>query len=119
VPKTRAIDGIALTRSRRLRSAQTDAEKKLWSAIRGGRFESLKFRRQFVIGQYIVDFCCIEKKLIVELDGGQHDERAAQDVLRTSVLEREGFGVIRFWNDEVLKDLEGVLERMRRVIGDR
>ncbi len=106
--------------AKKLRSESTDAERRLWSHLRAHRFLGLKFRRQHPIGDFIVDFVCPELKLIVELDGGQHAERAAEDVARTSRLQAQGFVVVRYWNNEVMndfdsviRDLEGRIESLR------
>ena len=95
--------------ARRLRFDSTDAERRLWYLLRGRRLEGFKFRRQFAIGRYVVDFVCLEHNLIIELDGGQHSERTRQDEERTRSLTERGFRVRRFWNDEVLAETEGVL----------
>lgn len=104
-------EGDLTSVSRRLRSEQTDAEKALWLQVRNRRLQGLKFRRQVEIEQYIADFVCFEKRLIVELDGGQHGEDHAieKDRQRTEFLEGKSFLVMRFWNNEVLKNMEGVL----------
>jgi len=86
----------------------------IWHGIRNRSLAGSKFRRQHVIGPYVVDFVCMESGLIVEVDGGQHTERKAYDARRTSFLESKGYLVIRFWNDEVLKDREGVLAEIYR-----
>jgi very-short-patch-repair endonuclease len=99
----------SIQRARRLRSNSTEVEKSLWATLRGRRFLKFKFRRQHPVGRYVVDFVCISRKLIVELDGGQHALRQNQDRLRTRNLESEGFRVIRFWNNDVNANLEGVL----------
>jgi len=104
--------------ARQLRSKQTDAENLLWSRLRAHRLCGLKFRRQQPIGGYVVDFLCPEKKLIVELDGGQHqEERAGHDAVRDAWLKAEGYAVLRYWNNEVMGNLEGVLEDIGRVAG--
>ena len=95
-------------RARQLRSAQTDAEQRLWAALRDRRLEGFKFRRQRKIGPYIGDFVCVEYNLIVEADGGQHAENPKDD-LRTAWLEQHGWTVIRFWNNDILANLDGVL----------
>jgi len=102
-------DERLLGHSRDLRRSQTLVERKLWSLLRSRQLNGLKFRRQYVIEPYIVDFCCVEKRLIVELDGGQHDGRRYQDTERTQFLESKGYRVIRFWNSEVLENLDGVM----------
>jgi len=76
----------------------------------------LKFRRQLPISGYIVDFVCLEEKVIVEVDGGQHNDRQVQDARRTAVLEKSGFRVLRFWNNEVLEKLDSVLEEILRAV---
>ena len=93
---------------RRLRGQQTDAERKLWFAVRDRRLSGFKFVRQEAIGPFVVDFLCREKRLIIEVDGGQHSENA-RDVARDAFLARDGYRVMRFWNHEVLRNREGVL----------
>lgn len=102
-----------MQRARRLRRASTEAEKLLWQKLRARQLSGAKFRRQTPIGQYIVDFVSFEHKLVVEIDGGQHNAPEGQqhDLERTSWLEAQGFRVLRFWNNQVLTNLEGVLER--------
>ena len=104
-----------LTRlARQLRKNSTDAERLLWSHLRGKRFNNLKFKRQQPIGSYIVDFICFEKRLIVEVDGGQHHENQDKDLIRTQWLNDQGYQVIRFWNHEVLQNSTDVLEEIWR-----
>jgi very-short-patch-repair endonuclease len=106
-----------LTRARVLRHDATEAEKRLWSILRNRNLDGWKFRRQVPIDSFIVDFCCIEARLIVELDGGQHvDKRKSYDDLRTRRLKALGFRVLRFWNGEVLPDTEGVIQEIRRML---
>jgi len=93
--------------ARDMRSAPTEAEKRLWGALRNRRLDKLKFRRQVPIGPYIADFVCMEAKLIVELDGSQHAE-SLRDMARDSNLEERGFRVLRFWNDDVVRDLDNI-----------
>lgn len=102
--------------ARRLRCETSDAERALWLRLRDRRLGGLKFRRQTPIGPYIVDFVCLERELVVEIDGGQHMATAqrAKDEERTRWLETQGFMVLRFWNDEVLNQMEAVLERILR-----
>ncbi|TBR17913.1 endonuclease domain-containing protein [bacterium] len=104
--------------SRELRRRQTDCEQRIWGRLRDRRLAGFKFRRQRPIGPYIVDFCCLEKRLVVELDGGQHSERREYDERRTRFLEDEGFRVLRFWDNEVLDETEGVLETIYRNLLD-
>jgi very-short-patch-repair endonuclease len=93
-----------------LRSNMTEAEQCLWHHLRGQRFHGFKFRRQHIINHYIVDFVCLKKKLIVEVDGGQHSDRFLHDQQRTHFLSSEGYRVLRFWNPEIFENLDGVLE---------
>ena len=96
-------------RERRLRHEQTDAEHALWRQLRNRRLQGWKFRRQHRIGPYFADFVCVEAGLVVELDGSQHLEQPQYDRARTAHLKREGFDVLRFWNDDVLRETEAVL----------
>lgn len=98
--------------AKNLRKRQTDTEKLLWNHLRAKQIEGLKFRRQQPIGRHIVDFVCLEKKILIEVDGGQHAEET-RDKQRDNWLSKEGFKVLRFWNNEVLQNLEGVLEVIR------
>jgi very-short-patch-repair endonuclease len=86
----------------------TDAERKLWFALRDRRFAGFKFRRQVPIGRYIADFICFDARVVIEVDGGQHAESTA-DRVRDQWFAANGFRVLRFWNNEVLGNLEGVL----------
>jgi len=99
--------------ARKLRRDATDVERRLWRALRENEFPR-KFRRQHPIGRRIADFACPERGLVIELDGGQHDARAAADDARTTELARYGYRVIRFWNADVAENLEGVVETIRR-----
>ena len=101
---------MASKTARHLRKNPTEAEQKLWSCLRRQQLLGYRFRRQRPIGPYIVDFVCLEVSLIIEVDGGQHAEQGAKDEARTRFLEKEGFRVIRFWNNDVLANTEGVLE---------
>jgi len=102
-----------LKNARHLRKNMTDAEQSIWRALRLRQILGVKFRRQHPIGVYIADFVCIERKLIVEVDGGQHAEQIVEDKARTAWLEAQGYRVMRFWNNEVLQNIEGVLEAIR------
>jgi very-short-patch-repair endonuclease len=102
--------------SKELQHNPTPAEQKLWSVLRAHQTEGLHFRRQHAIGNYIVDFCSPRQKLIIELDGGQHVEQAAYDQERTEFLQSKGYRVLRFWNDEVLSDLNGVARVILEVL---
>jgi len=86
----------------------TDAEQTLWKALRGRQFLGHKFRRQHPFGDYILDFVCLSNKLVIEVDGGQHCTQAEYDEFRTKQLQTAGFHVLRFWNNEVLGELEAV-----------
>lgn len=101
-----------------LRSNSTDAERRMWSKLRAGRLEGLKFRRQVPHLGYILDFVCFEKKLVVELDGSQHSG-SVSDRLRDSAMAQDGFLTLRFWNNEVLANTEGVLRTIIDVCRDR
>jgi very-short-patch-repair endonuclease len=103
--------------ARRLRRDQTDAEGKLWSRLRYRRLFGARFRRQHPIGSFIADFCCPEARLVIELDGGQHALRPVEDQVRTKHLESQGYVVIRFWDNDVLKNMEGVLHRIVEALG--
>jgi very-short-patch-repair endonuclease len=98
------------TFARQLRSASTDAERLLWFRLRGRRLAGLKFRRQHPLGPYIVDFVCLEERIVVEADGGQHAAAENQDAERDGWLRAQGFTVLRFWNNDIMENLEGVLE---------
>ena len=102
------------TLARNLRKNQTDVEQILWLQLRNRRLLNYKFRRQLPIDPYIVDFVCLDLKLIIELDGSQHSEQVDEE--RTLFLGQRGFRVIRFWNNDLLDNLEGVLEQINLVI---
>ncbi len=102
-----------ITIAKKLRISSTDTEKYLWKYLRGRQLEEIKFRRQHPIGRYIVDFINLERKIIIELDGGQHLENK-KDKLRDRWLEEQGYEVLRFWDNEVLTNIEGVLESIRK-----
>ncbi len=97
-------------RAKQLRRDSTDAERALWRLVRGRRFSDYKLRRQVPLGLYIVDFVCLEQKLVVEIDGGQHSEAVSYDSARTEWLESQGFRVLRFWNNEALSNSDGMVE---------
>jgi len=98
--------------AKKLRKNQTEAEKELWSELRREQLKGIKFRRQQPIGGYIVDFVTFELNLVIEVDGGQHHENK-EDEDRDEWLEDEGFTVLRFWNNEVLDNIDGVLKEIR------
>ena len=99
-----------------LRRNQTDAERRLWRHLRSRRLLGLRFRRQHPIGPYFADFACLELRLVIELDGGQHaDPRGLErDRVRTAALEERGYEVIRFWDNDVLRDTQAVLATIAR-----
>ncbi|WP_370525854.1 MULTISPECIES: endonuclease domain-containing protein [Methylococcus] len=108
------LPATLLQHARELRQRQTDAETCLWALLRDRRLADCKFRRQHPLGNYILDFYCHEKKLAIELDGGQHNAPAAQiyDERRSAFLKDQGIHVLRFWNDQVLQQTEAVLEQI-------
>jgi very-short-patch-repair endonuclease len=107
---------LARDRARVLRAAQTEAERRLWQRLRNRQLNGAKFRRQSLIGPYIGDFFCLEAPMVAELDGSQHgEERERQaDERRTEYLKSQGYRVLRFWNEEVLNNIDGVLETIVR-----
>jgi very-short-patch-repair endonuclease len=102
-------------KARRLRQFSTDAERRMWSALRDRCFTRYKFRRQHPVGDFIVDFACTEFRLVIELDGGQHADDPA-DMRRTAWLEGQGWKVIRFWNNDILTNTDGVLQAILRAL---
>jgi len=110
------MKGNQTSLARELRQRQTEAEKTLWARLRDRQLEGVKFRRQQPIGHYVVDFVSLESRILIEIDGGQHNERGMRekDEERTAWLKREGYHILRFWNNEVLNNVDGVLE----VIGE-
>jgi len=105
-----------LTRAKELRTRQTMIEQRLWYHLRAHRFMGAKFKRQKPMGRYIVDFVCLEHRLIIEIDGGQHAEQSEYDQVRDAWLRSEGYTVLRFWNNEVLQQMENVLEQIRTAV---
>ncbi|MDZ4195026.1 endonuclease domain-containing protein [Pseudomonas sp. NY15364] len=116
-PKHRPLPAWHKQRARELRTTATDAEVRLWYCLRSGRLGGLKFRRQHPLPPYILDFYCEAAKLAVELDGSQHG--GEDDAARTLDLEHEGIMVLRFWNDQALKETEAVLQEIYRVASER
>ena len=110
------MKGNQTSLARELRQRQTEAEKTLWARLRDRQLEGVKFRRQQPIGHYVVDFVSLESRILIEIDGGQHNERGMREKEeeRTAWLKREGYHILRFWNNEVLNNVDGVLE----VIGE-
>ena len=105
-------------RARQLRRDQTEAEHRLWTRLRARQLCGAKFRRQRPIGHFIADFCCVEYGLVVELDGGHHAEQVEADHRRSAFLERSGYRVLRFWDNEVMENIEAVLEQITAVLSD-
>ena len=108
-----------IDRARTLRRHSTRAEALLWSRLRNRALAGHKFRRQHSVGPYVVDFVCLEQNLVVEVDGGQHALRRAEDAARTARLESQGLRVLRFWNHEVLQNLEGVLQTIEEALSEQ
>ncbi|MBI5826690.1 MAG: endonuclease domain-containing protein [Deltaproteobacteria bacterium] len=103
-------------KARVLRRNMTDAEKVLWRHLRLRQVDGHKFRRQHPIGDYIVDFVCLEKRLVIEVDGGQHAESMMYDRERSSWLEARGYMTLRFWNNQVIHEAQAVLEAIRQAL---
>lgn len=103
-------------RAIQLRRESTPAEAKLWGYLRAVHLEGCKFRRQHAIGPFITDFCCVKKKLVIELDGGQHLEQAGYDADRTKYLQSRGYRVLRYWNNDVMNNIEGVFISIQQVL---
>jgi very-short-patch-repair endonuclease len=106
---THRINPETTAKARSLRTEMTYAERLLWQVLRHNQLNEHRFRRQHPIGQYIADFACIELKLVIELDGGQHQDQIAYDEHRTASMKAQGWRVLRFWNNDVLNNLDGVL----------
>jgi very-short-patch-repair endonuclease len=104
---------------RRLRNNATDAERALWQRLRARQLGGCKFRRQHPFGDYILDFVCLERKLVIELDGSQHAEETIKDAARTAFLEFAGFVVLRFWNNQVFEEMDGVMEAIWQALTAR
>ena len=105
-----------LARAKTMRREMSEAETRLWQHLRAGRLNGYKFRRQQPIGSYIADFVCVNPKLVIEADGGQHTEQAEYDNGRTRFLEQTGFTVLRFWNNEILSQTDEVLAEILRTL---
>jgi very-short-patch-repair endonuclease len=103
-------------RSRELRNNATEAERKLWQQLSARKLRGVRFNRQYPIGQFIADFVSRERRLVIEIDGGQHATNREYDARRTRFLNAQGYRVIRFWNSEVLDNLEGVVEVIGRTL---
>ncbi len=105
-------------RARRLRRDETEVERRLWSRLRARQLCDAKFRRQHPIGPFIVDFCCLERRLVVELDGGQHAAQVEADQKRSLFLEHSGYRLLRFWDNQLTEDIEAVLQRISEALSD-
>ena len=103
-------------RAAELRKEMTNAEKQLWAALRGNQLHGVGFRRSHAIGPYVADFCSPKQKLIIELDGAPHLTQQEEDASRTAHLERLGYRVLRFWNAQVMDDLNGVLRQIEAAL---
>lgn len=108
-----------VTRSRKLRSTLTDAEQLLWRHLRQKQMAGIKFRRQHPVGPYVTDFACLSAKLAIEIDGGQHAGMKPKDAQRDAFLIQKGFRVLRFWNNEVPGNIEGVMEKIWAVASEK
>jgi len=110
MPSHTPVSGTTRANAKRMRRTMTDAELKFWNAVRAHRLEGLGFRRQFPVAGYIVDFACPERRVVVEIDGSQHGEvvQSERDTVRTNRLRADGWTVLRFWNDDVIRDIDGV-----------
>ena len=115
----KAYDRTSTIRSRELRNQPTDAERKLWLHLCNRQLGGIRFNRQVPIGPFICDFVARTSKLIVELDGGQHSSNVAADKKRTTFLEQQGYCVLRFWNNDVLENVEGVIRVIEGALSDR
>jgi len=109
VPRPKRSNPKTKHQAIKLRKESTPAEIKLWTYLRGNKLNGVNFRRQHAIGNYAPDFCSPKAKLIIELDGGQHVEQEEYDRERTKYLESQGYHVIRFWNNQVMNDIDGVI----------
>jgi very-short-patch-repair endonuclease len=110
------MGGMNRAKARELRKNPTEAERVLWWHLRLRQLEGYKFRRQQPVGPYIVDFVCFENRLVIELDGGQHGEQVAYDTERSAWLRAQGLRGLRFWNHEVLQDIEAVKRVIREAV---
>ena len=112
------VSEFSRTNARNMRKSMTDAELKLWNELRAHRLMGLGFKRQVPIGKFIVDFACVKYRLIIELDGSQHanEGHIVYDQQRTAFLREQGWLVIRFWNDDVIKDVDGVCQHILAVL---
>jgi very-short-patch-repair endonuclease len=113
----KGYSSTGLTRAKDLRKRDTDAERRIWGLLRNRSLHQFKFRRQHPIGAYIVDFVCLEKRLVIEVDGGQHAEQSLYDSKRSADLEIAGYRVLRFWDNDVLTQTDSVMQVIYRELG--
>jgi very-short-patch-repair endonuclease len=106
-------------RAHQLRKEMTPAERKLWAYLRTNKINGIKFQRQHAVGNYILDFCAIKEKLVIELDGSQHLDQEDYDEERTYYLVSQGYKVLRFWNNQVMNDIEGVIKEIAYMLESR
>ncbi len=114
--KKHPVDG-ARVRARTLRQNMTEAERRVWQILRSHQMNGYRFRRQVPIGRSIADFACHEARLIVEIDGGEHDRSSPREAERSGFLQNEGYRILRFWNNEVLANLDGVHQTIADELG--
>src|SRR5438477_4927561 len=107
---------VGTSSARRLRQNRTEAERALWARLRRKQLDGVRFRQQVPLGRYVVDFLCFERRLIIEVDGGQHALAMPADRARAAWLEERGFRLIRFWNHDVLKNMDGVIESVLKAL---
>ena len=107
-PRANREPRTVIKRARELRKSPSEAERRLWAQLRYRQMSGHRFRRQHPIGWYIVDFACFERRLVVEVDGGQHEGQQTQDAIRSDWLQGQGYKVLRFWNNEIMEDIESV-----------
>ena len=113
----RAVSNRSRSRARSLRSDMTAAENRIWSRLRAHRLDGTSFRRQVPIGAYIADFACLQARLVIEIDGGQHAD-SSRDIERDAWLRAQGFSILRYWNNDVLSNTDGVIEDIARAIAE-
>ncbi len=116
MPRASRSTGKIFQRATELRNDPTTAEAKLWAYLRLNRLDGMRFRRQHAIGRYVVDFCSPAAKLVIEVDGSEHLQQADQDATRTEFLESQGYRVLRFWNNQVLNDIDGVARAIQQAL---
>ena len=109
---------ISTRRARTLRENMTETEQRLWLRLRRRQINGHKFRRQFPVGKYVADFVCLEARLIIEVDGGQHAKQTGKDELRDKWLASQGFRVLRFWNNDVLGETDAVIETIVQALNE-